>query len=379
MDVPPIVGPTSESTTGPHAPTVGPLTLGPLNVDHAGTFGLFLTSSTEIVHLRRTKPNVDVVEISSLEAKGPGCFILYKYPNYRGHISRVYGGNKNKTFVPVIKSVEYFLDCTNNSKSNRHNLGVALGVSAVMMIVVLLPKFKETYMLKTKATRTSEAEMQQAAVMHLHLKTGGTKTDINFTSLWNEIVNWRKSFQKRDSLKAILLGLLPSALDVSSDYSYARTWDEQGFNPQIRALIYFFICLPQAAILLTAMLDRVLNCSYGSKLGLRIFAKAMATFLFSSLLVGLIFGGLYLGWYHPDVFAYFAFASAVITVGCKAASVLVQGSEMKKAMILMNARKVDKCSFLKNELRIKTKFTGRPSSSQPSRLPSSSLASSGLL
>ena len=26
MDVPPIVGPTSESTTGPHAPTVGPLT-----------------------------------------------------------------------------------------------------------------------------------------------------------------------------------------------------------------------------------------------------------------------------------------------------------------------------------------------------------------
>ena len=196
MDVPPIVGPTSESTTGPHAPTVGPLTLGPLNVDHAGTFGLFLTSSTEIVHLRRTKPNVDVVEISSLEAKGPGCFILYKYPNYRGHISRVYGGNKNKTFVPVIKSVEYFLDCTNNSKSNRHNLGVALGVSAVMMIVVLLPKFKETYMLKTKATRTSEAEMQQAAVMHLHIKTGGTKTDINFTSLWNEIVNWRKSFQK---------------------------------------------------------------------------------------------------------------------------------------------------------------------------------------
>ena len=66
-------------------PSPGPL------VDHAGTFGLFLTSSTGIVHLQGTKPNVDVAEISSVEAKGPGCFNLYKYPNYRGHISSVFG------------------------------------------------------------------------------------------------------------------------------------------------------------------------------------------------------------------------------------------------------------------------------------------------
>ena len=319
-------------------------------VDHEGNFGLFLTSpSPGIVHLQGTKPNVDVAKISSVEAKGPGCFNLYKYPNYRGHILRVYGGNKNKNFVPAIKSVEFFLDCTDNSKSNRCNLGVALGVSAVIMIVVLLPKFKETYMLKTKATRTSEAEMEmEQATVEEQNKTGRTKTDINFTSLWSEILNWRANIQKRDSQKAILLGLLPSALDIFSDYSYARTWDEQGFNPQIRALIYFFICLPQAAILLTAMLDKVLNCSYGSKLGVQIFTKTMGIFLFSSLLVGLIFGALYIGWYHPDVFAYFALASAVITLGCKAASVLVQGPETKKAMILMNARKVEKCAITKN-------------------------------
>ena len=35
-----------------------------------------------------------------------------------------------------------------------------------------------------------------------------------------------------------------------------------------------------------------------------------------------------------------AFVSAVITVGSKAACVLVQGPETKKAMTLMNARKV---------------------------------------
>ena len=255
---------------------------------------------------------------------------------------------KNKTFISAIKSVEFFLDCKNNSQSNRHNFGWALGVSAVMMIVVLLPKFKQTYMLKTQ-DRSSEAqmEMEQVAVEEQN-STERTNTDVNFTTLWSEIVNWRANIQRRESRKAIFLGLLPSALDVSSDYSYARTWNEQGFNPQIRALVYFFICLPQVAILLTAMLDRVLNCFKGSKSGFRIFAKTTAIFLFLSLLVGLIFGALYLGWHHPDVFAYFASISAVITLGIKAAGVLVQGPETKKAMIFMNARKVDKYSFPKS-------------------------------
>ena len=84
---------------------------------------------------------------------------------------------------------------------------------------------------------------------------------------------------------------------------------------------------------------RIFTCS-GSKSCLRILAKATATFLSLSLLAGLIFGTLYLVWNHPDVFPYLAFVSAVITVGSKAACVLVQGPETKKAMTLMNARKV---------------------------------------
>ena len=173
-------------------------------------------------------------------------------------------------------------------------------------------------------------------------KAGKTNIDINYTCLWTEIVNWRANIQKRDSQKAILLGLLPSAFDVSSDYSYARTWNEQGFNPQIRALVYFFICLPHAVLLVTTAkmgIFRIFTCS-GSKLGLKLLAKTTAIFLFLSLLLGLIFGALYLGWHHPNVFAYLAFVSAVITVGLKAASVLVQGPETKKAMTLINARKV---------------------------------------
>ena len=225
-------------------------------------------------------------------------------------------------------------------------------MSAVIMIVVLLPTFKETYQLKTQATKTSEAQMEmKQGPMEEQNNTGRTNTEINYTILWSEIVNWRASIQKREAKKAIVLGLLPSVLDVSSDHSYARTWNEHdGFDPQIRALVYFFICLPHAVTFVTAAkrgIFRILTCS-GSKLCLRILAKTTAIFLFLSLLVGLIYGALYLFWYHPGVFTYFAFVSAVVTVGLKAASVLVHGPETKKAMTLMNARKVKSFSFPNN-------------------------------
>ena len=108
-------------------------------------------------------------------------------------------------------------------------------------------------------------------------------------------------------------------------------------------LIYFFICLPHVVALLTSMLrilaGQILTCSE-SRLSLRILTKT-ATLLFLSLLVGFISGALYLSWYHPDVYAYLAVVSAVITVGLKTFGVLVQGPEMTKAMALVNARKVD--------------------------------------
>ena len=66
-----------------------------------------------------------------------------------------------------------------------------------------------------------------------------------------EIVGWRGNMKKGEAYIAILLSLIPSACDVSSDYSYAKTWYEEGFNPQIKALVYFFICLLHLVTLLT--------------------------------------------------------------------------------------------------------------------------------
>ena len=230
-----------------------------------------------------------------------------------------------------------------------------MGVSAVIMIVVLLPTFKETYMQKTQYTKPSEAEteMNQVAVEEQN-NTGTTNTTINYTILWSEIVNWRANIEKREAQKAILLGLLPSAFDVSTDYSYARTWGDEGFNPQIRALVYIFICLPHAVAFVTAAemgIFRIFTCS-GSNLCLRILAKTAATFLFLSVLGGLIFGTHLLWWNHPGLFSYFASVSAVITVGLKAACVLVQGPETKKAMTLMNARKVHNLFFCPNNIEM---------------------------
>ena len=228
-------------------------------------------------------------------------------------------------------NTDYYKYNNRNRNSNRYFLGGAMGLSALSMIaVVLLPVFR-----KLKTSEAQEVKQNDTEIKN---------TEINNTRLWSEIVDWRENIQRQETRKAILLGLLPSVLEVSSDYSYARTWNDEGFNSQIRALIYFFICLPHVVTLLTSMLrilaSQTFTCSE-SRLSLRILTKTAATLLFLSLLVGFISGALYLGWYHPDVYAYLAVVSAVITVGLKTFGVLVQGPEMTKAMALVNARKVD--------------------------------------
>ena len=330
---------------------------------------------------RRTRPCIgfrDGNGVKSATVEGPGCYYIYERKNFRGAEVKIYDGlkveGKNKRIMTV-KSIEFFLGCeapkktitnhtdgrfvytllpkdnnNNNNKennnttntdyykynnrnrnSNRYFLGGAMGLSALSMIaVVLLPVFRKLKTSEAQEVKQSDTEIKN--------------TEINNTRLWSEIVDWRENIQRQETRKAILLGLLPSVLDVSSDYSYARTWNDEGFNSQIRALIYFFICLPHVVTLLTSMLrilaSQTFTCSE-SRLSLRILTKTAATLLFLSLLVGFIYGALFLGWYHPDVYAYLAFVSAVITVGLKTFGVLVQGPEMTKAMALVNARKVD--------------------------------------
>ena len=317
----------------------------------------------------RTESNLNLEGVKSVkvnQVKGKsGCYSLFQLRNFQLHLVTINSGDREVSSEDLgteIRSIEYFPDCSSNNynnynSNNRIYLGGALGVSAVIMIVVLLPTLKkETYKLKTKATKISETQMaMMQCAMEAKNSTDRTNTEINYTILWSEIVNWRANIQTKEARKAILLGLLPSVFDVFSDYSYARTWNDQdGFCPQIRALIFFFICLPHVVAFVTAAkmgIFRIFTCS-GSNLCLRILAKTAATFLFLSVLGGLIFGSHYLWWNHPGVFAYPASVSAVITVGLKAACVAVQGPETKKAMTLTNARKVHSLSFRPNNIEM---------------------------
>ena len=225
----------------------------------------------------------------------------------------------------------------NNNYNNRYLFGGALCFSSFMMTIVLLLTFKE---LKGKAPTNckDQFEMDQAPGEREE-SPGNSNSNINYSHLWQEIVGWRGNLKKEEACITILLSLIPSACDVSSDYSYAKTWNEEGFNPQIKALVYFFICLPHLVTFLTVTrwcIYKTLACSSCS-LWVKILAKATATCLFLALLVGLTIGSLHLLWFHPNVFAYFALVFGAITVGLKAASVLVQGPQMKKAMTLLTA------------------------------------------
>ena len=169
-----------------------------------------------------------------------------------------------------------------------------------------------------------------------------TNTAICYRKLWSEIWNWRANIQQEDSRKALLLGLLPSALDVSSDFSYAKTWNDQGFNTQIRALVYAFIALPHAVTLLRVIYD-IPNFVYPDpdteeKKRNKKLLKGTIVILFFLLLAGLIVSTYYLIWHHPDILPYIATVSALVTVAFKAAGVFVRGPEAKKALVLLTAR-----------------------------------------
>ena len=366
--------------------------------DACGT--LYLTTATGTVEHQGTKASVDFTGILSLRVDGQGCFNLYANSNYRSHIKRlkkVDNRNIYKAYpsIPSIKSIEFFLDCrkrtggfkikihkkslaryknstietnnniengykTNNNTensllisskinnkvfsendntrnsnyNNRYLLGGALCFSSLMMTIVLLLKFKE---LKRKAPENCKDQFEMDQAPREREECPGK---INYSHLWREILDWRGNMKKQDACITILLGVIPSACDVSSDYSYAKTWNEEGFNPQIRALVYFFICLPHLVTFLTLArwwTYKSLTCTSNSSLWVRRLAKATATCLFLALLLGLAVGSLLLVWFHPDVFAYLALVFGSLTVGLKAASVLVQGPEMKKAMTLLTA------------------------------------------
>ena len=314
-----------------------------------GKLVLQTANGLEEVHIG-TEPKLELFNITSVEViDGTGCFYLYQSPNYRdpvrGEEEKVCGGDRKPVEIPVIKSIEFFSDSDNSDNlenGNRLFFGLSLGLSTLVMLVVLVPEFKAQY--KKKTTTTTEAVDLEAQPQREGQdgQESQTNTQICYRKLWSEIWNWRANIQQEDSRKALLLGLLPSALDVSSDYSYAKTWNDQGFNTQIRALVYAFIALPHAVTLLRVIYD-IPNFVYPEedteeKKRNKMLLKGTFVILFFSLLGGLVFSTYYLIWHHPDIFPYIATVSALVTVAFKAAGVFVRGTEAKKALVLLTAR-----------------------------------------
>ena len=163
---------------------------------------------------------------------------------------------------------------------------------------------------------------------------------VNLSIIFDEIACWRMYFSWPGALAAILLGLAPSAWDVSSDYVYAQTWDETGYNPQIRALVYFFICLPHLMAVLNAVNSWIINLLDvpSASTPWRHIGTSAGILLSLGLLSVTAYGALKLGLHHPDVFAYLAVPSGAITICIKIAGIFVQGPEAKRALILLTAR-----------------------------------------
>ena len=137
---------------------------------------------------------------------------------------------------------------------------------------------------------------------------------VNLSTVFDEIACWRMYFSWPGALAAILLGLAPSAWDVSSDYVYAQTWDETGYNPQIRALVYFFICLPHLMAVLNAVNSLMINVLPSASTTRRHIGTSAGILLSLGLLSVTAYGALQLGLHRPDVFAYLAVPSICIAI-----------------------------------------------------------------
>ena len=219
-----------------------------------------------------------------------------------------------------------YLDEENDTNiiSSRSIFGSGSCLAAIIMIIALSPTLSE-----------SRKKMKNDT-----LSSKNPESTLNFSAIWDEAVCWRIYFSWSKALTIVLLGLLPSIWDTSSDYIYAQTWDDNGYNPRVRALVYFFICLPHLMTLLDGANSIIISCFDfpSARTSLRLLGQSIGFGLFVSLLAAIAYGAVYLGLHHPDAYAYLAVPSAAATISFKMAGVLVQGPEAKRALTLLTAR-----------------------------------------
>lgn len=289
--------------------------------------------TTREIKYNRTHSTLYVENVVKIDVVGPGCFVLYEEHNYRKKIGKVYSGFRLTTEIPAVGSIECFPEC-NNTNIKRYVFGGGSILASILMIAVLFPSLREG----CKSKRKRDQEQDQVQKRQDPRKTKG----INYSVLWDEVKGWRSHFSWTGALTIIMLGLLPSAMDVSSDYTYAESWqgDDWGYNPQVRALVHFFICLPHLMTLLTALnswITALFNFPEAHTC-IQLLGKSTGLLLYLGIVTAVVFGALQLGWHRPDVFAYISIPSAAITIAMKIAALFVQGPEAKKALTLFTAR-----------------------------------------
>ena len=306
-------------------------------------------------------PIVKMEHITSVRVNGPGCFVLYENQNYRKPpMMKVYEGLTFSTNISVIRSIQYWYDCQGSYEdkgriqpgrtnvfrrapfpniTKRYIAGIGSILAVIFLIVALFPSFRESYKLKQQV-RSEVQEMSSTSALTKNKKYETKRIGIDYRSLLDEVACWRIHFSWPGAITNMIFGLVPSAWDVSSDYFYAQTWDSNGHNPQIRALVYFFISLPHLMTILNAVnswITRLFRFP-SARTSLKFLSRSMGFLLYLAFLAGFTYGALQLGVHHPDVFAVLAIPSAAMTVLIKMAGVIVQGPEAKRALALLTAR-----------------------------------------
>ena len=297
-------------------------------------------NAMRIQEISKTMPSLAIEQVTDIAVKGQGCFILYEKNNFRAKIMKVHSGFENHTKIPMIGSIEYFPNCKNeklNTEQMRRYIFVGGSFfAAILMLAVLFLTFGKRCKSGAK-DRNTFPEQAEGKKVPEKMKLG-----VNYSTVWDEILCWREHFSWTGAITMILLGLVPTTLDVSTDYAYADTWKEinWGYNLQVRALVHFFICLPHLMTIVKVVNSWITNLFDfpQARTSSRLLGKSVGVVLFLAFLASITFGFLYLGWEHPNAFFYFALPSASVSIGAKIAGIFVQGPEAKRALTRVAAR-----------------------------------------
>ena len=163
---------------------------------------------------------------------------------------------------------------------------------------------------------------------------------MDWSLLWTEVFDWRRSFTWKGCLAPFFLGFVPSLWDVLSDYDYAATWPDNDELTDKRGMpkghLYLCICLPITLLVLSQLsrqAEGVLTkiccncCSNRCCTVTKYFLKCVMAISLINLATGAVT-------LFPIEMKYLSFGCATTLLSLKLMGVLVQGPTMKRLGVL---------------------------------------------